>query len=609
MGRSLGLFAGRPAPVLRLDYAIFSQLPRQPRPYAERSRTLTVALGPDGSRALFNGWFDNREQVAKQLGCAPHDPAQIYASAVARWGDDADRQIVGDYCAIVADHRGRTLRLARSPITAPPLTWHCGDGLIVASSVPRAIFAAGVPAKVDFATLTASLGFDYRQDERSFYEGLGEVPIGAVVHLDPDGARTHRWYTVASLPPIARIGDVDALEQAQALIGEAVSVCLAGSRKPGLTLSGGLDSPLVALEMLRQLPAAQTLPSYTFVPEPGWDRIVTGDMMGDERPLVEAFAAANPRIAPRFFDNAGLGFDARLEDLLLATGYPAAGLANLYLYHGPWRGAREDGCDLLLDADWGNQTFSNEGRFAFVENFLRGHWGELYRHLRNRPGDARSLPAKFASLVLLQLLPDRLLSAVVQARHRRAPRRALISPLRELAPDPAFDRHVQRSRRAEIVADFLAPRPEAEAMRQGFEQLYGMPQRSVPTYRPLAEFCMTLPTRMYVRGGEQRWLAKRLLKGRVPEAQRLNPRYGQHSVDWHLRLGRDRGAMHRQFEAWRDIPEIAGLIDIERMTQLIDDWPESTDWNPAVVGPRGMALPRAIHAARFVDFVSGRNRV
>lgn len=600
---------GRPAPVMRLDRAIFTQLFRQPSPFSVRSPTLSVAVGPDGSRALFNGWFDNREEVASLLGCAPADPAHVYAAAVARWGDAADRRIIGDYCAIGMPESGGSLRLSRSPITAPPLTWHRGDGLIVASSVPRVIFAAGVTARVDFGKLAASLAFDYREDERSFYEGLGEVPIGSVVHLNRDGARTHRWYSAASLPQIARISDREALEQADALIAEAVAASLAGSRKPGLTLSGGLDSPLVALEALRQLPATQSLPTFTFVPEPGWDGIVTGDMMGDERPFVEAFAAANPRIEPQFFDNAGLGFDARLEDLLLATGYPSAGLANLYLFHGPWRGAREAGCDVLLDADWGNQTFSNEGRFAFVENFLRGRWGELYRHLRDRPGDGRSLPAKFASLTLLQLLPDRLLSAVVQARHRRAPRRALVSALREIPIDPALDRHVQRSRRAEIVADFIAPRPEAEAMRQGFEQLYGMRLRSVPTYRPLAEFCMTLPTRMYVRGGEQRWLAKRLLKGRMPESQRLNPRYGQHSVDWHLRLGRERPALRRQFEAWREVPEIAGLIDIERMTGLIDDWPEHTDWDPAVVGPRGMALPRALNAARFVDFVSGRNRV
>lgn len=584
-------------------------MPRHLRIPQGRARTLAVALGPDGSHALFNGWFDNREQVASMLGCQPDDPGHVYATAVARWGDEADRRIVGDYCAILAAASGKSLRLSRSPITAPPLSWHRSDGLIVASSVPRAIFAAGVPAMIDFTKLAASLAFNYRADEGSFYEGVGEVPVGTVVHLDSDGTQTRRWYDAASLPPIVRISDRDALDQAEALIGEAVAASLAGSHKPGLTLSGGLDSPLVGLEMLRQLPSGQSLPTFTFVPEPGWDGIVTGDMMGDERPFVEAFAAAHPQIEPRFFDNAGLGFDARLDDLLLATGYPAAGLPNLYLFHGPWQGAREAGCDVLLDADWGNQTFSNEGRFAFIENFLRGRWAELYRHLRDRPGDPRSIPVKFASLTLLQLLPDRLLAAVLKTRHRRASRLALISPLREPHGDFAFDRHVQRRRRDEIVNDFLAPRPEAEAMRQGFEQLYGIPMRSVPTYRPLAEFCMTLPTRMFVRGGEQRWLARRLLKDRVPEAQRVNSRYGQHSVDWHLRLGRERPALRRQIDSWREVPEIAGLIDLDRMADLLDDWPDRTDWNPAVVGPRLMALPRAVTAARFIDFVSGRNRL
>jgi asparagine synthase (glutamine-hydrolysing) len=547
------------------------------------------------------------DEVAVRLGRPPGDAAQIYAEAVARWGDQADRHIVGDYCAIVMSPSAQRLRLSRSPITAPPLTWYRGGDLIVASSVPRVIFASGVSPSIDFEKLAASLSFDYRADGSCFYQGLEDVPLGAVIHLGRDGVRCNRWYGEDSLPAIAAITDEDALEQAERLIADAVKASLAGARKPGVTLSGGLDSPLVALEVLRQLPAPQKLPTFTFVPDPEWDGIVTGDMMGDERPIVEAFAGANPRIEAHFYDNSGLGFDARLDELLVATGYPSVGLPNLYLFHGPWEGAREAGCDMLLDADWGNQTFSNEGRYAFVEFFLRGQWKELYLVLKNRPGDSRSVARKFLSLTLLQLLPDAALSAVVRRRHRRASRVGLISALRDSPSRPALDRHVARSRRAEIVADFLSPRPAAEAMRQGFEQLYGMPQRSVPTYRPLAEFCMTLPTRMFARHGEQRWLARQLLKGRVPEGQRNNRRYGQHSVDWHVRLGRQRGELRRQLLAWQGIPQVAQLIDIERLLGLLDEWPPQTDWDPAIVMPRGMALPRAIAAARFIDFVSGRN--
>src|SRR5205085_5710129 len=114
--------------------------------------------------------------------------------------------------------------------------------------------------------------------------------------------------------------DADCIARVGELLDEAVRACTAGFRKPGVTLSGGLDSPQVAVRTLAALSPPQTLPTFTFVPEPGFDGRVQRGMIGDERPIVEAFAAMHPRLDLHFTANEGYEHDYRWPELFHLIG-------------------------------------------------------------------------------------------------------------------------------------------------------------------------------------------------------------------------------------------------------------------------------------------------
>ena len=65
-----------------------------------------------------------------------------------------------------------------------------------------------------------------------------------------------------------------------------------------------------------------------------------------------------------------------------------------------------------------------------------------------------------------------------------------------------------------------------------------------------------------------------------------------------------RGATREDASA---LAELGELIDRDRMLALIDDWPVQSVFAPEEWLPRAAAIPRAIQAARFIDFVTGRN--
>jgi len=572
---------------------------------------------PPGASVVY-GWIDNAAEIARELGLSPETgPGQLYTAALNHWGRAVDARLIGSYCAITALAGGR-LRLVRSPWSAPPLHFVANAQHRMASSVLRVLFDAGHPREVDADHLIDQLLQDHHDCEpRGWYCGIGRVPLGCAVELGDKGVKLEKYYDPCSPAPVRFARDEDYLAAARELVDRAAAVALAQAKRPGIMLSGGLDSPIVAEAVVRQMPADQVLPSFTFGPHPDWQESNGAHHFGEERAFVRAFAACHRRIEPHFPSSEGHDFDYRLRDLLACTDTPTANVANVGIFHGVWEAARQHGCDTMLTADFGNFSFSAEAPWYSVEYLLRGRWSALAKALRGEPTDARPLPRKFAALCLLPLLP----------RHLRDPVRTLLagSPadwveLASLVSKEERLRHGQRRAELPLQAGGARPRSRREWLRRiwasadsgedlnhGFERLYGLRYRDVSAWRPLIEFCHGLPTDQFVRGDEHRRLARRLGAGIIPEAQRLNPRMGLHHPDWHLRLSRRREELARYAERIADHPVLGTVIDTDRLRRLLADWPAAPPSDPREAMPRAMGLTRAVTAAMFVGYAEGRN--
>ena len=418
------------------------------------------------------------------------------------------------------------------------------------------------------------------------------------------------------MEPVRLRSDADYVEAARELIDRAAQVALSHCQRPGLLLSGGLDSAVVAAALLREMPEGQRLPTFTFGPLAGWQPPPGSDLFADERDYVRAFAALHPGIDPHFPPSEGYDFDYRLRDLYAACDAPTANVANVGILHGPWEAARQAGCDVVLNADHGNFTFSNSAQWYPVELFLRGKWPGLLSALRHHPGDPRSLGRKILAHVGLPLLPPELHARV---RELANPGMGDTTSLFSMLTPAARDDH-RRRRGARLADRYRAPRSRREWIMQawhsadsgedldlGFERLYGMRRRDVSAWRPLIEFCLGLPTDQFVKGREHRRLARQLGKGIMPEAQRLNPYYGMQHADWRLRLGARRRELADQVARLGDHPFLAATIDLTRIEALLNDWPEHDPVDVAEATPRSFGITRALTAASFIGYAEGRN--
>lgn len=584
-------------------------------------RAWRPAVLSSGRIAAFHGYFDNAAEVAMELKVVPGDLALLYGEAVERWGEDADLRVIGEYCAIIVNPVSRHIRLARSPLRAPPLHYFHDSDRVAAASVPRALFASGIEQRLNEVRVADSALLNFSDEETTWFENIARVPLGAVVELEPGRPRLLRnYYDLLALPDVRMHNDEAYIARANELLDEGVRAALAGSRTPGTTLSGGLDSPQIAVRALAALPPGQRLPTFTFHPEAGWDGIVDDGLNGNERPFVEAFAAMHPGLEPHFTTNEGYEHDHRWNELFHVMGGSPSGLCNMYVMHGIWSMARDRGCDLLLQAEWGNLTFSDQGECGFVEYLLNGRWRQLWLALAHNRNDQRSLLRKFMALSLVPLLPARLWKLLIQIWHpTEKPLLDLITPLRadyrvssgakQRLKDACLlvGRYQPWNRRHARKLVFQNSDSEGAEIYQAFEQLYGIPQRDPMAYRPFVEFCFGLPVHMFMRDGQMRWLAKQMGKGIMPEEQRLNRRNGRWDSDWHLRIGRRRKDFLAELDRIEADERLSAMLDVPRLRATLENFPERTVVDNQTAMPIQMAVPRALLAARFINFVEGRN--
>lgn len=617
LAASLGMAQGRKALCFRDDTGLYAWLPFDRARAAQG--TWRPAQAPSGLRVLFNGWIDNGPELAADLAVRTTDPAQLYGLAVERWGDAAERRIVGQYCAIAVPADGPAIRLSRSPLRAPPLHYFSSPAGLGAASVPRALHLMGLEPRLNLRKLADNLYFNLTEDE-GFYENSYRVGLGEIVWLSAQHRKGVRWYDPLNLTPQPKARVEDYVREADRLLTAACAASIAGARRPAIQLSGGLDSTNVAARVLRSLPEPRRLDSFTFVPAADWPDTETDRFYTNERSRVEAFAAMHPRLDPAFVDNAGASFDEKLEQMYLVTGTGQASLPIGYAYHGIYARARDLGCDLMLSSDLGNATFSQSGSWGFGEYLRHGKWLALGRAIRTLSAPDRPFIRRLVSLAVVPSLPMpawKLWQAVrgnpaqpsniALAHLRPEVLREYDTVARARAAGVSFEREFTGYRQEVLAGQFGRGDIESSDVLQGLEQLYGIRTRDVPAWRPFVEFCLGLPTEVFMRDGQFRWLARELGRGLLPEALRTERRHGFQSADWHARMTPQLPAIRRDLQAARADSDLGRLLDLDRIDALLDRWPAEASFDPDHFSEFAYALPRIVSTIRYVRFIKGTN--
>ncbi len=521
-----------------------------------------------GEITVFAGEIADRTELAARLGL-PSDAnsARLARAALARFGGETPAELVGEWSLL---HRAAdgTVTLMLSAARRDPLLYALARAKL---AVSPDLFALGrvawVGGEIDEAGLLFAWGRAKLRGEvgaRTMLAKVRQVLPGSSVTIGRDG--TLRTHSAAAFPePEAFTGTyAEALAEVEALLRRIMRERFARSELIAPTLSGGLDSSLLAwLAVAERGDAPPPLFVTSVAP--------AGSGLPDESRFAAAVAEhLGSTIHPAFPEPALDMY--RPHDAILAGANTPPLSTRHCLTEAFQCAARAAGAALLLNGSYGEMTVTARLQQPTPLQRMRSTLGRL------RPRNRAAIPQGDFQV---RLAPHRLAALPESVR----------AALAGSAPAPQGD------------PALLGYQPGAEKTLPHANEFYAGALRMDFPFRDLRllRFCAGLPLDLLRQGGADRGLARAMLAGRLPDAIRLRTTGMPAVPDHYQRLQSQAEGARGRIAAFR----AAGVDD-----WLDLDWLDRALGRVAAHGARGVAEANEIQVtaigAEFLTWLRTR---
>lgn len=590
------------------------------RPISRRVplRPRTISPGPGGSGIVLDGYILDAPGLARPLEADPGlGLSQILDLGLSRLGPDFLSRLNGDFALARYDGRDGSCLLATDIMGQRSLYYAVVDGCLYAASQPSILLGfREVPDTPDPEALAYRLyDLQYLAPERTPYRHIRLLPPGHALVWRDGSATVRPFWSPVPRRSIRFRRDEEYVDAARDLLDRAVDARLPDTGPFLSHLSAGLDSSAVVTSAAQN----RDRPFHTITVRPDPTAATPHDpaiYFVDEWPRVQPLLALYPQIT-------GHGVDARLPSLeeeevgglFWTRDWPMPSLHRFgWLYPPVWNLARQLGTKIVLSAGLGNVTFSHSGKRVLADAIRQGRIVQALRFLKGpesrRHGLLRTLwhngvqpllpYGRHLSRRAMNGQPENPFADFVSVRRDVADRLGLSAipesqPIRTGSPD--LDRQIagiEEMRVLYATFSFLEQHGDAET-------------RDPTADRELVEFCLAIPRDQYHRNGVNRYLARRMLAGRVPDSITQETRIAPGQPDWFAWATRRRDWIGAELERIEQSPLANEVLDVALMRRVFDDWPATAE--EAAKLPRVLLMRHALgHGLRVGQFLARLER-
>jgi len=578
---------------------------------------------PAGRVILFDGHLFEPAAIAERLGLGPRTPdSGIVAAWFDRYGPETLDGLKGDYCVAIWDPREQRLHLIVAPMASRLVYWHARPkGFWFATTLSALHQFSSVPRTLDPLQMALQFTATVADPADTLYKAIRLVAPGTALTADARGVRERAFWRLDTRRRVTLPTPQAYADAARDLLDQAVQRTLRSARTPGVLLSGGLDSSAVAASAARQLDP-ERLDTYTVEPPPGQAVAARDGWYDRERPHIDALAARYPNLNPHFCHST----EPAPVELDPTPFFAVGGRSQFNANHLGWfepayRAVQKNGHAVLLTGGIGNLTLSFNGMRG-LGDFARS--GRLDKLVQLLPGAARyrgrTIWSTLKQEILRPALPPGLRAALWR---RRNPGEEPFTKFAAIRSDFAVKVGLSATLEAQgedglsiYTADsrkLIAHHVGAQRVRtlettRTLRARYGFQIRDPFADPDLVEFCLAIPREQYLLGGVQRSLARRALADHLPSALLAERRHGRQNPEWFTRMTAQRESFAAEIERLANTPLAAEMLDLPRLKQLIDDWPQDAAAAEARRFEYAQMLPRAIQTGRFIRWCEGGNQ-
>jgi asparagine synthase (glutamine-hydrolysing) len=465
------------------------------------------------------------------------------------------------------DAKCRRLVVARDPMGIKLIYYRLADGKLSFGSEIRPVLAAGdSQPEVDATALNLFLRYRYTPSPLTIFQGVRKLAPGTMLVVENGSCREERWYDFRPEPFSNPPDDREATEQLFELYRAAVKRHLLADVPVGLLLSGGLDSGLLLALMNG---SGREWPTYTI----GYGESFADDELADAAETASLLGARHTQVQ---LDREE--FEKSLPDIVRFLEEPVAASSIVPMYF-VCRRARQD-VKVALIGQGPDELFGGYNRHLGVQ------YGNYWRGM---PKGIQSLAASVVSrLPRNETLKRGVQSLSVSDRLTR------YQDVFSIVPAQTVD-NLFREKNGHFrgLVEFLQPlKPQMEKLDElgGFQLVeirsslpdellmyadklsmaHSLEARVPYLDRTVVEYAQRLSADFKIRGGERKWLHRRVCQKFLPPAilKRKKRGFAVNVVDdWF-----NAGASSKMTELLLDQKSLMfSLLDPKPVKQLLAD--------------------------------------
>lgn len=333
---------------------------------------------------VFNGEIYNYIEIRKSLQdfgvvFSTNSDTEVLLNAWKIWGLQSLEKLNGMFSFVIVDIVDSNIYAVRDRFGIKPFYYHYKDNeFYFASEVPVVSELIGKSKNIDIdKSINYLAGNLYDVGNQTFYSEINRLPSAHYLKLDlcTFSITINEWWR----PSIEQssVSFAQACKDVKDMLFESVSMHLRSDVEIGYTLSGGLDSSILAY-IGSKLSGGKSIQTFSYV-EPGyefneekWIRLVTGGI----------------KCKTKFVSQDKTSFFTDIADLIKIQGEPF-GSSSIYAQYKVYQSAHQHGIKVVLDGQGADEIFA--GYNGYVQYRVNTIYNELgfvsaLKFLRNWSG-------------------------------------------------------------------------------------------------------------------------------------------------------------------------------------------------------------------------------
>ena len=327
------------------------------QPMADAEKTVWV---------VFNGEIYNYKELRAELEGHGHNfrtssDTEVIIHGYKQWGTKVFDHLNGMFGVAIWDAKRKRLVVARDPMGIKLIYYRQADGKLSFGSEIRPVLAAGDKCpEVDASALNLFLRFRYTPSPLTIFQGVRKLAPGTMLVVENGACREERWYDFRPEPFSKSPNDRAATEELFELYRAAVKRHLLADVPVGILLSGGLDSGLLLALMNEH---GRDWPAYTI----GYGTAYQDDELVDAAETASLLGARHTQVQ---LDREE--FEKSLPDIVRFLEEPVAASSIVPMYF-VCRRARQD-VKVAIIGQGPDELFGGYNRHLGVQygNYWRG---------------------------------------------------------------------------------------------------------------------------------------------------------------------------------------------------------------------------------------------